>query len=158
MAISFKNVGVRQDETINNPVDKNASVLPIGIKTPLELSHGNDDVFVMHTDIKKQVSDNLKNLLMTNYGERLAQYNYGGNLRPLCSEYTNKDNFDTEAMLNINTAIKKWMPFITPLEFNSEVIKDNQNTGLAKIKISVIYSVPKLRVAKDQIDIYMTLM
>lgn len=158
MAISFKDVGVRQDEELNSTLNKNVSVLPFGIKTPLELSNGTNDIFVMHTNVRDQVRDNLKNLLYTNYGERLVQYSYGANLKPLCSEYSNKDNFDTEAMLNINTAIQKWMPYVTPLEFNSEIMKNGEQTDLTKLKISIVYSVPKLKVLKDQIDIIMILM
>ena len=158
MTLSFKNVGVRKDEQQNDPVNTGVTRIPFGIKTPIELSHGTDDLFVMHYVVQDQVRDNLKNLVLTNHGERLAQYKFGANLRPLCSEYANKEAFDSEAMININTAIKAFMPYIVPLEFKSAVERDNQQTGLARISISVIYSIPKLRVQRDQIDVFMVLM
>lgn len=158
MTLSFKNVGVRKDEQQNDPVDTGTTRIPFGIKTPIELAHGTDDLFVMHYEVQDQVRDNLKNLLLTNHGERLAQYKFGANLRPLCSEYANKESFDSDAMININTAIKTFMPYIVPLEFKSAVEKDNQQTGLARLTISVIYSIPKLRVQRDQVDVFMVLM
>lgn len=158
MSLSFKNVGVRQDSQLVDPVETNVSKIPYGIKTPIELSHGAGDIFVMHTNIQDQIKDNLKNLILTNHGERLAQYNFGGNLRPLCSEYVNKEHFDTEAMISIKTAIKNNMPFVVPQEFNSEVLNDDKPPGMAKIKLSIVYSVPSLRVLKDQIDIILVVM
>lgn len=158
MTLSFKNVGVRKDEQRTQSRITGSIETPFGIKTPVELAHGTNDLFVMHYSVQDQIRDNLKNLILTNHGERLAQYNFGANLRPLCSEYSNKDLFDSEAMININTAIKSFMPYVVPLEFKSAVERDNQRTGLAKLSISVMYSIPKLRVQKDQVDVFMVLM
>jgi phage baseplate assembly protein W len=154
MTLSFKNVGIRSDSTSENPLIKNKSVLPIGIRTPIQLSDGHLEMFVMNTTIREQIRDNLKNLLLTNHGERLAQYDFGANLKPILAEYYNQSAFDSEAMIRINTTISKYMPFVVPIEFESknEYSERNKRT---KVVIRIIYSIPNIQVSKDEIEITM---
>lgn len=149
--ISFKDVGVRTDTFRNDPIVSNRSQLPIGIKTPLELV-GGSTMFLVHTKLEDQLEDNLRNLLQSNWGERLAIYNFGANLVPLVSEYTNKEDFDTEAMIRINSAITKWMPFISPLGFESRPdVEDNQFTG--NIRIFLSYAIPRIGVQNKFLEL-----
>ena len=138
-------------EQRTNVLQRNRSELPIGIKTPLELV-GGKSLFRMHTEIGEQIQDNLRNLLLTNWGERVALTNFGANLRPLLTEFTNKDDFDTEAMLRINTAISKWMPFVVPVAFESKPdLEDNNFTG--KIRVFVVYSVTQLNIKEQVLEV-----
>lgn len=152
MAISFKDVGIKREERSNDVLARNRSQTAIGIKTPLELDAFGKEIFSMHHSLQEQIKDNLKNLLLTNHGERVSQYNFGANLRPLVTEYSNKDGFDTEAMIRINTAISKWMPFVNPIEFDSRVNRD-KNTVVGKIIILIVYSVPSLNISRDQLEL-----
>lgn len=150
MSISFKGVGIKKDDLKNDVLRRNQSPIPVGIKTPLEIDSLGKEIFALNYNIQDQVRDNLRNLLMTNHGERVCLYDFGANLQPLVSEYVNKDDFDSEAMLRINTAISKYMPFITPLEFDSKVdrrVDDNLN----KFTLFVTYTVPAINIIKDQI-------
>ena len=157
MALSFKNVGVRTDYRAENPLITKRSVLPIGIRTPVQLSDDTNELFVMHTSLKDQIKDNLKNLLLTNHGERVIQYDFGANLRPILSEFFNKETFDAEAMLRINTAITKFMPFVSPLEFeaNQEYLEKEK---VSVVKIHIIYSIPELQVLRDDLEITLTVL
>jgi hypothetical protein len=106
----------------------------------------------MHFDFAEQMDDNLRNLIQTNFGDRLGLYNFGANLRPLLTEYTNKEDFDSEAMIRINTAISKWMPFVTPLGFDSKNdLEDNKYTAIVKIFLS--YSVPNTTINERMIEL-----
>ena len=49
-----------------------AEPMPIGIKTPMTLG-GQHGLWKMHTDLGRQISDNLRNLILTNWVFRLAQ-------------------------------------------------------------------------------------
>ena len=148
---NFKNVGVRNEVVRNDPLVTNRSRLPIGVKTPLELV-GGSDLFRTHDNIADQIEDNLRNLLLTNWGERVAIYNFGANLRPLLTDYSNKDTFDTEAMIRINTAITKWTPFVTPLGFESfPDLEGNQFTG--RIRIFLSYGVPRLNISEKHMEL-----
>lgn len=148
---SFKNVGIRQFQT-QNVLTTPASISPIGIKTPIRLGANGEGILSMHTNIQDVVADNLRNLLLTNYGERLIHFDFGANLRPLVAEFSSKDNFDSEAMIRINTAVSKWMPFISLTAFDSrpEFI-DTQYTG--RIVITVIYSVAQLGIIEKALEL-----
>ena len=138
---NFKSVG-------NNLADVEAEVVlaakekpPIGIKTPLEISSGTG-VFTMHTDIAKQISDNLRNLIMTNHGERLGFYDFGANLRPLLFNLGQEDA-DTQAIENIKAAVSKYMPFVSLNNFQVFVDR-NDNKAVAKVAVQITYRIPRL--------------
>lgn len=149
--LSFKNVGIKQFSTEDTSVSS-VSALPIGIKTPLELDYTGFGIFVMHTQIEEQIDDNYKNLILTNWGDRVSKYDFGANLRPLLADFSHKENFDEEAMIRINTATSKWMPFITPENYFSDFfIEPNSNIPTARIQIE--YSISSLNVSKRNIEV-----
>lgn len=147
--INFKSVGTTAQQVQESALQ--TSPRPIGIKTPLELG-GQTGLFVMHYDLDKQLSDNLRNLLLTNWGERLGQYFFGANLRSLTTEYSSQENFDTEAVVRIKNAVATWMPYIDLVDFISEVNRnDNVSTGIINLTIS--YNIPALNVVDRRIQI-----
>jgi phage baseplate assembly protein W len=149
--LSFKNVGIREfttEDTSTQSAPKN----PIGIKTPVEIDGTGESLFKMNLEIADQVSDNLKNLILTNWGERVGKYNFGANLRPLLTEFTNKDNFDQEAMIRINTATSKWMPYISLENYVSETLH-GEKYPVARIKLTIEYSVPQLNITTRSLEV-----
>jgi|694.fasta_scaffold50636_2 phage baseplate assembly protein W len=114
---------------------------PIGIKTPLQVS--DKDIYAMHYSLADQIHDNLKNLLLTNWGERLGSYYFGANLRELTSEISNLDAFDELAITRIRSAVEKWMPFVSLKDFSSSADNVN-NFSTAIVKITITYTVPKI--------------
>jgi len=154
--LSFKDVGIKGPTArLNNQVVARQD--PIGIKTPLELDGTGFDSFKMHYTVREQVADNLRNLLLTNYGDRVMHYDFGANLTPLVADFSHKDDFDQEAMIRINTAITKFMPYVTPIGFASTPdYENNQYTG--KIDIVITYSVPLVNVTQDKIELSLYVM
>jgi phosphate starvation-inducible protein PhoH len=51
----------------------NTSKIPFGIKTPMALAGAGEGLLAMNYNIADQFADNLRNLLLTNWGERLVQ-------------------------------------------------------------------------------------
>jgi phage baseplate assembly protein W len=152
MTISFKDVGVKKEAVRQSVLAVSQSLTPIGIRTPLELDSYGKELLVMNYKVPEQVKDNLKNLLLTNHGERVVQYDFGANISPLSAEYSAKDDFDSEVMMRINTAISKYMPFVTPLEFDSVADRET-NQYVGKVEITIIYAVPALNIFRDQLDL-----
>ena len=123
----------------------------IGIKTPLEFGGGRSGLFKMHTSIKRQIADNLRNLIQTNHGERLGRYDFGANLAELAFENVEFD-VKQEASQRIGRAISTFMPFVQVDDFDVFVErKENEHT--AKVGVEVIYSIPRLRVANQKIEV-----
>lgn len=148
--ISFKSVGITSQavgESIQLP-----SIIPIGIKTPLKIGK-KYGILEMHTNLSDALSDNLRNLILTNWGERLGQYYFGANLRPLTTEYANQESFDSEAVIRIKSAVKKWMPFINLIDYTSEYQQNFSKPSTGLIKLEITYSIPTINVPQRKLKI-----
>jgi len=148
--IDFKSVGTTIKQKIEHDVQKTA--IPIGIKTPLQLST-TDDLFLMNYSLKDQVRDNFRNLILTNWGERLGQFTFGANLRQLLFEFTSLDNFDNEAVVRIKNAVTKWMPYINLEDYVSSIDRQFNDGNTANIKLIITYSVPTLNASNQMIEV-----
>ena len=148
-AISFKSVGETQDS--EKFKSSRTFELPYGIKTPIR--KGDGVLFEMSTDMRGQLHDNLKNLILTNAGERLGNYNFGANIRPILTEKLSKEDFDEIAMKRISTAVKAFMPYIELGNFESEIGKMDPVTGVAATIITITYSVPNIGLSNKKIGI-----
>ena len=109
--INFKHVGTKISARKFEDTKKSPST-PIGIKTPLRLGIGESNLFDMHFQPADQINDNLKNLIKTNFGERLGRFNYGANLQSLSFDYADLGNFENNALVNIREAINNTMPIV----------------------------------------------
>jgi len=137
----FKSVGNKLDVIVDSNkafVNETTPTLPpIGIQTPIQLSN-EDSLFAMHKDIAKNVSDNLRNLILTNKGERLGRHDFGANLRILLMEYTNLEDFENAAVRSIKQNVNKYLPFVSLGSFQTFTDQvDNKN--VAKIGIRLTY-------------------
>jgi phage baseplate assembly protein W len=153
MPISFKNVGktvIQKQEQADAIIQQS---VPYGFLTPLKLGSDTDGIFAMSTSLDEQISDNLRNLLQTNHGERLGLPGLGANLRPLALEYTNSDSFDAIAVERIKMAVSKWMPYIDLQTFSSSVISGNRGNRVTAVNITIGYGIPSLRVQDRQITV-----
>lgn len=149
---SFKSAGKTSDKEIAESVQK--SQTPFGIKTPMTLGT-TEGILAMNYSLEDQFSDNLRNLLLTNWGERLGLYDFGANLKPLTTEFVSQDDFDNEAIVRIQSAVERWMPFVDLEDFTSSVDR-NENVNTAIIRVNITYNIPALNVAKKglQISLY----
>lgn len=145
----FKAVGQKlQERQVQREIATRAP--PIGIQTPLTIA-GDDGLFKMHTDPLSNIKDNLKNLILTNHGERLGLFDFGANLRPLVFELSS-DDAATDAITRISTAVRKYMPFIELQTFEAFEEKPDSRM-LAKIGVRITYSVPSLNVTEQKIEV-----
>lgn len=146
---SFKSVGKTQEQKqIEQLV---VSETPIGIKTPLRFGT-QEGLLNMTFNVADQMHDNLRNLLLTNWGERLGFYDFGANLRPLTTEFVSQDDFDSRAVERIRTSVGRWMPYVDLEDFLSEVDRtENKNTGV--IRITITYNIPALNVKQKKLQV-----
>ena len=147
--INFRSVGKTREEQVAGALIK--SPTPIGIKTPLRPG-GNNGIFDVHFNLPNQVKDNLKNLLLTNWGERVGLYNFGGNLRPLVTELVSQDSFDSQASERIKGAVDRWMPYVSLDTFESRIDHvENKNTGI--VIITIRYSIPSINATDQSLEV-----
>ena len=137
---SFKSSGnTTTDE--NGYANVEVKKMPIGISTPIQIQLG-QGLFVMHTDITKVISDNLRNLILTNHGERLGFPDFGANLRPILFDL-GQESGDQLAISRIRNTVTKYMPFVSLQGFQTYIDALDENT-IAKIGIQVTYTIPAI--------------
>ena len=151
---SFKNIGTTTGQL--KAVTPTLPVYPIGIKTPMSLS-GNGNPYQMHTSVDDQVKDNLRNMILTNWGERLGLYDYGANLRDVLADYSTNADLETSIMQSILRTVEKYMPFVTLDTFSMENLPSTRN-GQAKIQILINYSVSKIGASNQNVKIILEVM
>lgn len=147
-AFSFKSSGTTAADATANALAR--TKLPLGIKTPLAL--GDDDLLRMNYDLASQLTDNLRNLVLTNWGERLGFYDFGANLRPLMTDIVSLDDFDAEAIARIRSAVSRWMPYIDLQDFLSETDR-NQNQHTAVVRLTITFNIPSLNVIGRKLEV-----
>lgn len=153
MAFTFKHVGksLKDAQPAPSSVTPEDQNIAIGIKTPLSL--GTKEILSVNYDLIDQISDNIRNLVQTNWGERLAVYEYGANLGPLLSELVSQEDFDSQAMQRISAAVGNWMPYVQLNTFTSTVQYSQNGTGMSARVINLNYDVPTLNVQNKSLEI-----
>lgn len=147
---SFKSVG-ETPSSLRERSNQQIKTPPIGIKTPLELGIGQDGLFKMHYRIEDAIADNFKNLILTNKGERLLDYDFGANLKELAFELGNEDT-DLEAIRRIKEAASRYLSYIKLDTFES-FTKEAPYNGVANIGVRITYSVPVISNQTKQIEV-----
>ena len=147
MSFKFKNTGQDLDE-IKRRFSKNIKVenqdlLPIGIKTPLSkgVLHG-ETLFSMNFDIMDQIADNLKNLIMTQKGERIGRGDFGTNLYQIYSN-TNVEKPEELAIEEISRTVGKFMPQVSLKDYESKKV-ENRPGDPVDYEINIFYTVPAI--------------
>jgi|SRR5579885_272150 len=147
---SFKSSGVTAQTSPANNITQTPPV--IGILTPLSL--GTSDLLRTSSDLATQMADNLRNLIQTNWGERLGKYDYGANLRPLLVNMVALDDFDSKAITAIKNAVARWMPYVELVDFLSTTDTAGKLTkGIAQVSITITYNIPSLGVKDKKIRV-----
>ena len=126
--------------TTENNLDPDTS---IGFSFPLGFV--GDRFFNRTKTIEEQAEHNLRNLLLTNLGERVNQPEFGSRLLEVVFEF--KDDSLIEEV--INEAVDKWLPYITINEVTTVTDAVNPN----RLNVSIDFSVATAPDATDQITL-----
>jgi len=149
----FKSSGFRRDD--RRFVAKKTVARPIGLRTPLE---SGDDIFKMHVDPVKQLSDNFRNLILTNHGERLGMFDYGANLNSILYEYSTSPDFVNIVSNAIVDATNRFIPSISIDDIAATFVDENEKNdlnrvGLTKVRLRISYTVPRFKSRKLGLEV-----
>jgi len=147
---SFKSVGETKVDYLERALE-DVQGPPIGLVTPLEFGRGSSGLLQMHFNLGNQLKDNLRNLIKTNHGDRLALFDFGANLAELAFEL-GTDNADTEAIRRIKTTVDKYMPFVQ-LDTMEPFTEKFDNEHVAKIGLKITYSIPQASLTKQELEV-----
>ena len=158
MKFDFKNTGKSVLKVYEDKVKekKLESEKPFGIMTPLRHGIDRGGIFEMNYDLGAQITDNLRNLVQTNHGERLGHYDFGANLSPFSLELMGRESFESEAMQRIAKATSKYMPFVTLKSM--EILKQRESDdNLPQVIIRLDYKVPRASDKLKRLDVIINL-
>ena len=106
----------------------------IGLTYPIKSGENLD--FELTKTTYEQAEYNLRNLLLTQRGERPYQPEFGSNLRRICFEQVD-DELIESIELDVKNAVEQWLPYIIINEV--EVLTDDGNAS--KIYVQIKYSI-----------------
>ena len=106
----------------------------------------------MNTKLADQAADNLRNLLLTNRGERVMNPKFGANLKAILAEY-GTEGFEGEVMARISASAKQFLPFISLNTMTLEKIPTPVESGLVVVRFNIRYSIPSARITGEEISV-----
>ncbi len=110
-----------------NPLDLNPDIA-IGISIPIGL--GNNGYFNSTYTTLDAAKANIRNLLLTQKGERVMQPDFGTNLRGILFEPMS-ENLPELIRSDIQQSIKKWLPYVV-VDTVDVVVSDD---GVVKVDV-----------------------
>lgn len=119
-----------------------------GINLQFPLTKSPQGAFETNKTTISAVTDDLKILILTNFGERPIQYDFGANLRSVIFEQGPSMEQKIKDLITI--AVNKWMPFVI-LNDIAVLTADNSNNVLQnEVRVRIFFSVGALQGALDQ--------
>jgi phage baseplate assembly protein W len=106
----------------------------IGLSLPLQMT---TNTFNQTYDSLVQLKSNVRNLLLTKKGERLAQPNFGTNLHNLLFE-PNDEELEQKIYDAIDSAVRFWIPQLNIEEINVEATDAMKDTN--SVNVSIVFS------------------
>jgi phage baseplate assembly protein W len=106
----------------------------IGCELPL--TYTNNGFFNRTKTALEQAKSNIKNLLLTNKGERLGNPTFGTNL---LSVVFTQENTDLESRVEeeIRAAMSEFLPFINIVNIETNFSDDNMSTAIVNLRFSL---------------------
>ena len=110
--------------------------MPSGLTPRLPLVKGNSFDYELISSYQELVRQNLKNVLLTNPGERIMDINFGVGLSSFLFEHDNEILY-SKITGKINDQVSKYLPYIKILDvvFNSFLNDPSMNENSLSVKI-----------------------
>jgi phage baseplate assembly protein W len=118
--------------------NKSINDYAIGLSLPLQMG-GN--TFNQTYDNLEQLKSNVKNLLLTNQGERLGMPTFGCGLQRLLFE-PNDDDLNDKILNQVESAVNYWLPqlLINSIEITASDTDKDKNTLNVSISFTAKYN------------------
>ena len=122
MAIELGSKLVKDTQTYND--------YAIGISLPLQIGGTG---FTQTYNTTDQIKSNIKNLLLTQKGERILQPEFGSGLHEILFDFNN-DDIEGKIEDAINEAFEQWLPYVTVADIvveQTDALKDRNRVNIS---------------------------
>ena len=104
----------------------------VGLSLPLK--NGDGGFFEQNFTSFNQAKSNLKNLLLTKKGERIAQPQFGSGLQSLLFEPIDSE-FENKITDTITESVEKWLPYITIEDIFIDISDSNKDRNKVNVEL-----------------------
>ena len=118
---------------INNKFKAEIDQKAIGLSLPIR--KGNDGYFESNYETRKQIQSNLRNLLLTQKGERIGNVDFGCNLKKVLFEPLIQEDLEAFIQQDVESAVATYLPYVTIESIDYSQIEDEH-----KIELNINYS------------------
>jgi phage baseplate assembly protein W len=118
----------------------NQSLQPLGVG----LNFQNTELFQSVINVNEQVTNNLKNLLLTKIGERVGQPTFGCDLLYILFE-PNINDIKDDIKTFITTPVAYWLPYINIIDIVINTAQDNPNLQ-HDVEIKIVFSIDETNI------------
>jgi phage baseplate assembly protein W len=122
MAIELGSKLVKDTQTYND--------YAIGISLPIQIGGSG---FTQTFNTTEQIKSNIKNLLLTQKGERVLQPEFGSGLHEILFDFNN-DDIEGKIEDAINEAFEQWLPYVTIADIvveQTDALKDRNQINIS---------------------------
>ena len=130
--------------------------MPIGFTLPFSKSTGSLGFFETTSTELAAVGENLKSLLLTNWGERVNHYNLGCNLKEFLFENVHSDELKSRIADRILNQVETWMPFVTIQTLNILLHEDDPSVPENSVKVGLVFGLSSRPDLSSRVDLLVT--
>lgn len=130
--------------------------MSIGFTLPFAKSSGSVGYFATTNDEVSAVKENIKSLLLTNWGERPMHYYLGANLREFLFEPIDVDELRAKIEERITSQISTWLPFVSLDKLDILLSEDGQSVPENTIKIMLEFRITSRPDINARLDFFVT--
>lgn len=111
--------------------------MAIGFTLPFSRSSGSVGYFETTSDEVSAVKENLRSLLLTNWGERVNHFYMGCNLKEFLFENVEVDEMRAKVADRVLSQVETWLPFVTVQNLNVLLTEDDATIPENGVKIRI---------------------
>ncbi len=113
--------------------------MPIGFTVPFQNATGSLGIFHVTEDEFDALNNDIRSLLITNWGERVMHYNFGCNLREFLFEQKRNEELKARIAERVTTQFDMWLPFLRVVQLNILFTEDRPDIAENTIGVSIVY-------------------
>lgn len=126
--------------------------MPIGFTVPFSKTTGSLGYFETTNDNLSAVRENIKSLLLTNWGERPCNYYLGCNMKEFLFENVG-DELKERIADRIVSQIDKWLPYVVIQTLNIFSSVDDSSVPENMLKISIKFNLSSQPDFSSRVDV-----
>lgn len=130
--------------------------MPIGFTLPFSKSSGSVGYFETTDDELSAVHEDLKSLLLTNWGERVIHYYFGCNFKEFLFENIRKDELRSRMADRVLDQVGTWLPFVSIRKLNILIREDDPNVPEHGVRVKIEYGLKSKPDLSKSLDLLVT--